>query len=457
MSQSILVVGAGLAGATAALAARKLAGPSARVVVVSGPAGLSASWSGRLDVFGPEGEPRGAEMPWFGPLPKALPQPARVSREERWDALTRRRPWHPYMMLGRSLAQVKAEVEEALALHAAHGPELARLTGPSVLATEGGTASVADGAAPSAVLHGGALLERPLVWLSLPGAIRAPEDRCAQLLEAQLGRSAGSVLVAQAEGEGYAPKPHEAPVALSRALDAGPESAVGKAMLAAASKALASAPAGALVLLPPVLGHSLEVAAQWHKALGAAAGRPVVEMVALEESLHGFRLWRALRAALTKAGVEVVAGRASELALTREGGAVRRAKATVAGKAHEWEVSAVVLATGKFLGGGVRAEAPLRESLLGLPVMLDGELFDNGQPDPTRYLAARPWQDHAVARLGVGLDARGRALGDEGRAWASNLYAAGRLVGGTHPALDGSAQGVDLVTGLCAGRAAAQG
>jgi anaerobic glycerol-3-phosphate dehydrogenase len=326
------------------------------------------------------------------------------------------------------------------------------------VATVAGTAQAGDGGAPTALCAARGLTEGPLLWLQVPGASRYPEEIAAALLAAQLGRVATDVVVVEVEEDaGFAIPAHQQPLSLSRRLDAGPESAAGAALLRSVRRALEGAPREGLVLAPPVLGQRAAVAARWRAALEEAAGRPVVELLGIEDSAHGFRLWRSLREALEATdGIEVVQGPLQGLTLEARGGQAQAATLGLKAPRRVEGLRGVVLATGAFLGGGRRAVEPLREALLGLPLWLGGEVMDNDARHPTVFLGERPWGDHALWRLGVGIDAQSRALGADGRAAWGNVYAAGRLLGGTHAALDGSAQGVDLITGLRAGQAAAR-
>jgi len=114
---------------------------------------------------------------------------------------------------------------------------------------------------------------------------------------------------------------------------------------------------------------------------------------------------------------------------------------------------ALVLATGKYLGGGVVADPRPREPLLGLP------LFSQGVP--VERLAMRDlverarFRDQPFVSLGLRTDADGRPVDEHGRAPLANLVACGDVLAGLDPALSGGGLGVVAWTAARAARTAA--
>ena len=81
---------------------------------------------------------------------------------------------------------------------------------------------------------------------------------------------------------------------------------------------------------------------------------------------------------------------------------------------------AVILATGRFLSGGLEAHSDgIREHLLGLPVT---QPDNRGDWYRERYTDIR---GHAIHRAGIEVDAALRPLGPDGKAYDSRLFAAG--------------------------------
>ncbi len=377
----------------------------------------------------------------------------------RLQALINQRPHHPYAKLGLTQAtdiEIKSSQALDLIQQSKGAPQFSQA---APMATIGGTCSPGDGGVPSCLVGPYDLQTRPLIWISLEGASRYPQAPSAALLAHQLGRPEDDIQMIELAPEACSIPPHAAPLVMARLLDAGPDSEAGKALTQALQKSLSTSPTDALVLMPPVLGMSAQGAAQWRTHLEEATGRTVVELLALEDSVHGFRTWRLLqKATQNQNNLTVIRGKATDLKLTRHQGSVTAASFTAQGKSHTLDkLDGVVLATGRFMGGGVRTQAPITESLLNLPIFAGSEMLDNNQIAPVTLAGERPWSDSRLMMLGVGIDTQCRPLDGQGKPWADNLFVAGRLIGGTNPALDGTTQGVDLITGLHAGQSAAQG
>jgi glycerol-3-phosphate dehydrogenase subunit B len=240
--------------------------------------------------------------------------------------------------------------------------------------------------------------------------------------------------------EDAAARPHE----LARALEA--EGVAERA----GERIRAAAPAGTRVaLVPPVLG--LDPAARVQERMSAAAGFPVAETLADVPSVPGLRLDAAIGRALAAAGVAVVAG-----ALEPGGGP--GAPARVGDR--ELLAGAWVLASGRFVGGGIVRRGALEEPLLGLPV----QASEGGYAG--FHLARRPAasltvRERAAAQpllaAGLRVDAALRPLDDRGAPVHPRLFAAGAVIGGHEHAGDGTGLGVAILTGWVAGRAAASG
>ena len=185
---------------------------------------------------------------------------------------------------------------------------------------------------------------------------------------------------------------------------------------------------GATHLYLPTLGYQPEA---------IEAGVPVYELLSAPPSVPGIRLQRSIEKALKDAGIEVRAG----IVEKRADGGVQVISGT---SCEPLEPQAIVLATGRFIGGGIRSEDRLRETVFDLPVWA-GER-QKLVPLPTEEL----FSQKASGRH-VGLTAGLRELKP-----AANVFAAGAVVGGYDPSRDEGGLGVAAVLGVAAGRAAAQ-
>jgi glycerol-3-phosphate dehydrogenase subunit B len=121
-----------------------------------------------------------------------------------------------------------------------------------------------------------------------------------------------------------------------------------------------------------------------------------------------------------------------------------------------FEAKCFVLATGKFLGGGLRVSyRELGETLFSLP------LFCNRTRGTLRYRAELPWMDRSFAdeqpwaTLGVRVDQGWRPVDGAGSPLFENLVACGSILAGADLAREGLGLGFAAYTGReCAGMVA---
>jgi glycerol-3-phosphate dehydrogenase subunit B len=167
------------------------------------------------------------------------------------------------------------------------------------------------------------------------------------------------------------------------------------------------------------------------------------EMLATLPSPHGWRLQRALDVALADHGVQAAQG---EVGGVRAVG--RRLEAALTASA-ELAADRFVLATGRYLGGGLVKERVVREAVCDLGVFHDGARVDREWPARLRHL--EQLSPHPAFRTGVLTDDRLRPLDWDGLVAYENLRAAGSLLGG-YDYIRGYGFGVPMVTGWLAGR-----
>jgi glycerol-3-phosphate dehydrogenase subunit B len=419
----VLVIGGGLAGAVAALAAQAR---GASVLLVRRSPGATALSGGAMGV-----------APDLDALP-GDPLRGRRSPLESARRLAARRPDHPYARLG------TGGLEEALAFAAA---QLAELVEPP------------DGRPRFLVHVSGEVLECGLCLRSqAAGDLRRVHGVAAvigfsghlgfdaRLVAAAVARltGAGGPFAAVAEAVAFTGPTDGAlrPIELARALEPpGAAEALGAAIRAAL-------PRGATVaLVPPVLG--LDPARRVHARVEAEVGVPVAEAVADPPSVPGLRLDAALMARLAGAGVEVVS---ADLGPGGGPGRAVRIGAVVV-EARSW-----VLATGRFIGGGVLRGGGLVEPLLGLPV-LASEAGAAGLTLSARSASLLTFRNRTAAQpllaAGLAVDASCRPLDESGRPFDERLFAAGAVIGGHEQAADQTGLGVAILSGWMAGRGAA--
>jgi glycerol-3-phosphate dehydrogenase subunit B len=425
LAVDVLVVGGGLAGAVAALAARA---QGASVVLVRRAPGATALSGGAFGV---------------APDLDALPDDPLLGRRSPLESARRlaaRRPSHPYARLG------VGDLEEALGFAGAH---LSGLVEP------------ADGRPRFLVHVSGGVAECALCLRSqAAGDLRRVRGLVAvvgfsghlgfdaRLVASAVARlsAAGGPGVAVVEAAAFTGPDDGAlrPVELARALEApGAAEALGAAIRAVLPRG------AAVALVAPVLG--LEAAARVHARVEAAAGLPVAEVVADPPSVPGLRLDAALLARLASAGVEVRVGDLGPGGGPGQPVAIGETVIT----ARSW-----VLATGRFLGGGLARGRGLVEPVLGLPVLASetgaAGLELAGRSPSMLTVRARGAAQPLLA-AGVAVDAACRPLDPAGRPVDERLFAAGALIGGHEHAADQTGLGVAMLSGWIAGRGAAAG
>jgi glycerol-3-phosphate dehydrogenase subunit B len=205
-------------------------------------------------------------------------------------------------------------------------------------------------------------------------------------------------------------------------------------------------------VIAPVLGieRHPEVLELLARRTGVVVSEPLVPP---PHAIHGLRMQKALDRALAASRVRLVNARVTgaEIAGKRilslegedEAGPVRI------------RAEGFVLATGRFLGGGLTARGTLREAIFGLPV------FHRTRPvgDRAVFNLLRPGYFTRQPLFDAGLRASSdlRPLDADDRVAYENLLVAGTILGGYDLALDGTGPGVDLLTGFAAGERAASG
>jgi glycerol-3-phosphate dehydrogenase subunit B len=403
LSTDVLVIGGGMAGAAAALTARA---SGARVVLAARAPGATALSSGAVDIAAD------------GDLP--IREAARKLAG---------RPGHPYALVG----DLDAAVDDALKFLRGLGFSGSGERNLWLLSQLGCPKPAALAQAPIAAGDLRALPRnaRPMV-VALCGS---------QAIEARL----------QAEGlarlfPGARALPVEFYVQRGDALRTLPEIAAdldrpGRRAALAEALQRAARSSGATHLFLPTVGF---------EPAQLSCGVPVFELLSAPPSVPGLRLQRTLEFALRKAGIDVRAA----IAEKRVDGGVQLVSGT---SCEAVDAAAIVLATGRFIGGGIRGEPALRETVLDLPAWA-GERRSLPALPTEELFAQKAGGRHpglaAGLRPGPGLRALD-AQGAPATAAGSPVFAAGAVIGGYDPSRDEGGLGAAALLGLAAGRSAA--
>lgn len=174
-----------------------------------------------------------------------------------------------------------------------------------------------------------------------------------------------------------------------------------------------------MIGLPAILGMHRPDAV--HAALERLTGLAIFEIPTMPPSVPGVRLREMLEQALPKLGVSLIPQhKVSTLSFDDDGANLGLSDAFGPIRIR---ARAVILASGRFLSGGLEARPDgVREHLLDLPVTQPATRADWYRE---RYTDAR---GHPLHRAGIEVDDAMRPLGRSGRAHDTRLFAAGGIL-----------------------------
>jgi glycerol-3-phosphate dehydrogenase subunit B len=196
---------------------------------------------------------------------------------------------------------------------------------------------------------------------------------------------------------------------------------------------------GERVGFPAVLGIR-DPHAAWSD-LEHGLGRPVFEIPTLPPSVPGMRLFATLRAALHRARGRLLLNNVA-VGPELEDGRLAGVRVRVGLRETSYRADHVVLATGGFASGGIELDSRWRahERALGLPVA--------GVPAPGEpRFSERYFDEQPMARAGVAVDGALRPLGEGGEPVYPNVRVVGGSLAGAAPWREGCGDGLSLLSG----------
>ncbi len=202
--------------------------------------------------------------------------------------------------------------------------------------------------------------------------------------------------------------------------------------------------------LPPVMG--LEKAKENIKQIESELGVECFELLSMPPSIPGIRLQRALDRMLVASGGRLLIGYEATGAKADEN---RIHSVTLQSFQRQIEVStrSVVLATGKFIGGGITGdERGFREPVFNLTPVTE-EFYSAAAALPLRHTnrLAITMGGHPFLATGLSIDFTLRPIDKDGDPALENLFCAGSIIAGYNYSAEKSGLGVSLVTGHTAG------
>jgi glycerol-3-phosphate dehydrogenase subunit B len=203
------------------------------------------------------------------------------------------------------------------------------------------------------------------------------------------------------------------------------------------------------VALPPVLGIRNPAANK--STLEKQLGAHVFELLSFPPSVPGLRLQWALESIYRKSGGKILIGHEAKSFIKGK----RRVKSVTAKSPRRQvtiDAKAVILATGKYIGGGIAGdEKGLRETVFDI-MTVTGDYHSASEIIPSRYtqrLSISP-AGQPIQSCGLSVDPRFRPVDEDGIEWAENLFAAGAVLGGYNYSVEKSGLGVALTSGYSA-------
>ena len=387
----LIVVGAGLAGATAALAAVEA---GAKVLVCDAGQGASLHWSGMGHLFGPIAPPPAA----VGSLPIVASSSRKWGPGERVAALGQACPNHPFVQLGWGADEVQRRTERALRLLG-----LEATVQPRALALP-----VTEGLLRSADLVPAGMMTTAHRSPTFVGFAAMPS--CTATWLAAMWRDAG---LGEAESFEVATAHRWSGLLQAAAATVAWD-------VEAWQELLRAAPGEGALVLPPLLGATFERAASLRAGLSERLGRPVLELAATTEPAWGLRLRAQLDRALAAAGL----ARAGAL-----GGAAERL-------ASGWSISS----------GLLEAEAPVLVMATGSAAWRGSAAVDARWTTPSGAsvdaTGPQPWLPQGSGVRGIATDRHLAVLGEQ------RLFACGGALAGHDAARDQTAFGLAVATGI---------
>ncbi len=177
-----------------------------------------------------------------------------------------------------------------------------------------------------------------------------------------------------------------------------------------------------VVGLPAVLG--MEKSRQVKETLEKLIGVPVFEIPMLPPSIPGIRIRNTFESALRKKGVTLFSQKKILSAeRTDSGSHIFTIGEDSQSESFKVEAKAVILASGRFLGNGLKADYfKIRETIFDIPV---------SQPENRQKWHSRDFFDkegHPINIAGIEIDEFFRPLASNGKPFLDNVFAAGSIL-----------------------------
>ena len=202
---------------------------------------------------------------------------------------------------------------------------------------------------------------------------------------------------------------------------------------------------------PPILG--LRKANAAIKALENLTDRKVFELLPHLPSVPGFRFQMTLNSLLNKKGINVIEGEVIKAEIKDsivESLTIKKRNGLSQLKAKNF-----ILTTGRWAGGKAIKKNGIYEPLFDLPIYEKERVAEI--KDVADYLDSYVLESHPLLSVGIRVNSRLQPLNGNDDIAYKNLFAAGAILGGYNYLTDQCGLGVAFLTGHLAGRYAAEG
>lgn len=201
-----------------------------------------------------------------------------------------------------------------------------------------------------------------------------------------------------------------------------------------------------IAFLPPILGA--RITSSIREEAAEILGCPCIELQCIPPGVGGLRLREALVNKLLESNVEFFEN-ASVINVSVQNGTCTEVGVNASGREVKHAAKAIVVATGGIISGGiVLGEGNAREAVFGLSLPVPPNVDDWTEPEI--------FGQHFLTSLGVTVDAEMRPVEKSDDQKLENVFFAGRTIGGYDYATEKSGHGVAIATGWKAGEMAAQ-
>ncbi|MGY5858077.1 MAG: anaerobic glycerol-3-phosphate dehydrogenase subunit GlpB [Candidatus Thorarchaeota archaeon] len=205
------------------------------------------------------------------------------------------------------------------------------------------------------------------------------------------------------------------------------------------------------VAFPPILG--IQNALSNKTKLEEMTGTTVFELLGFPPSIPGQRLQKSLETIFVKSGGKLLQGHEAT-SYKIDGEVLKSITASSPRRQIKIDAKAFLLATGKYIGGGIAGdENGLKETVFDL-MPVTGDYHSAADIVPSRStstLSISP-MGQPIQSCGLSVDPQFRPVTEEGTEWATNLFAAGSILAGYNYSIEKSGLGVAATSGYNAAK-----